>query len=305
MLAIHGLNDDKNSSDFLIAPELRATVFEAANSIPISGTTVVKARAFDGTDWSPLHQAHFVVGAPASKENLRLTEIHYRPAAPTEEEIAAGFDRRSYFEFLEITNTTDTDVLLDGAAFSSGIRSRLEGNVSPGESVLVVADRDAFLLRYRDVPAPKIVATFSGGTQLSNSGERIVLARSNDDVLVDVLYDDEAPWPTEADGNGPSLELDANGDWVASKAAGGSPGIAATAATTIAIDSIRVVPRADGTPGAIEIRYSGDAANPIAEFSIDLQSWNRIESSSLGEGELEVPLEANHRDGYLRLRSSD
>ena len=39
--------------------------------------------------------------------DLVISEIHYRPAKPSEEEVTAGFDSRSAFEFVEIYNASD------------------------------------------------------------------------------------------------------------------------------------------------------------------------------------------------------
>jgi hypothetical protein len=45
------------------------------------------------------------------------------------------------------------------------------------------------------------VFDFSGG------GELIRLYNGNGVLIDQVLYDDSGPWPEEADGNGPTLEL--------------------------------------------------------------------------------------------------
>ena len=44
-------------------------------------------------------------------------------------------------------------------------------------------------------------------TRLSNGGERVAIADSLGAVVDEVTYDDHLPWPTAADGDGPSLEL--------------------------------------------------------------------------------------------------
>ena len=47
VLAIHALNDSSGSSDFLIIPELAGDSLEAADTISMDRTTVVRARALD------------------------------------------------------------------------------------------------------------------------------------------------------------------------------------------------------------------------------------------------------------------
>jgi spore coat protein CotH len=64
----------------------------------------------------------------------------------------------------------------------------------------------------RDVPAECLV--FGVGMTLDNNGERCTLFKPNTDSdptappwpMESVRYNDKAPWPTEADGGGPSLE---------------------------------------------------------------------------------------------------
>jgi len=49
--------------------------------------------------------------------------------------------------------------------------------------------------------------------ELCNSGDLVVLRDAAGIVAAVVNYNDQAPWPTEADGAGPSLELlDVNGE---------------------------------------------------------------------------------------------
>jgi hypothetical protein len=42
---------------------------------------------------------------------------------------------------------------------------------------------------------------------LGGGGERIRLFNSDELLINEVEYDDASPWPTEPDGNGPTLEL--------------------------------------------------------------------------------------------------
>jgi len=78
-----------------------------------------------------------------------------------------------------------------------------------------------------------VAGQFSG--QLSNSGELLRVLAANGDVIASVTYGDSAPWPSAADGDGPSLTLihpaagvdySAPENWRASMNAGGSPGTA-------------------------------------------------------------------------------
>ena len=66
---------------------------------------------------------------------------------------------------------------------------------------------------------------------LSNGGELIRLFDNQENIIDSLTYDDEPPWPTEPDGNGPTLELidpslpnEDPENWRASTAPHGSPG---------------------------------------------------------------------------------
>ena len=307
VLAVHGLNDDRNSSDFLILPELRATVFEDANRIPITRTTTVKARAFDGNEWSALHEARFIVGQQASSENVLLTEIHYHPAAPSEDELQLGYTRRSLFEFVELSNPGSVDAILDGTAFTDGIRATLEGIIPAGASVLIVSDEAAFLHRYGTSLKSKIIATFQQGTNLSDSGEKLVLADRDGGSISEVTYDDSAPWPVEADGSGPSLISDGE-DWTASSEPGGSPGTfesdSSSSSALAEIQSVSLIANEDGSPAALRVHFVADSptSEPVVEFSGDFEDWIRLESTSGETGVVDAVLPPAAIEGFVRLR---
>ena len=83
--------------------------------------------------------------------------------------------------------------------------------LDPGQSVLVVADSEAFQSRYTE--AHRIAGEYSSG-RLSNGGERIIIKTPVNETIQDFTYDDRGNWPREADGNGSTLEaIDTAGDY--------------------------------------------------------------------------------------------
>jgi hypothetical protein len=137
-------------------------------------------------------------GAAELPENfLVINEIMYNSAAPN----------ASFVEIYNKSAVTAFDVSnfrLDGAAFAFP-----EGTiVQPGGFLVVVNNPFAFAATYgSSIP---IAGVFGG--QLDNGGETLRLIKPGaipaQDVLIDeVTYDDDAPWPTAADGFGPSLQL--------------------------------------------------------------------------------------------------
>jgi len=145
-------------------------------------------------------------------------------------------------EFVELYNTTDSDVDISQWTLSAGFTFVFADNsIIPAHGYALVSriPPTDFQASYAGIPpyAP-IFGPYVGG--LSNAGEKVSLRKpvSLDPppspmayVLVDsVTYGDSAPWPTSADGSGPAL-IRINptlfGDdvinWMAS-AYGGSPG---------------------------------------------------------------------------------
>jgi hypothetical protein len=204
--------------------------------IPLEETATVKARIYDPNDvWSPLMEATFHLGRTPSPGDLVISEIHYRPAAPTPAEIEAGFDSRSSFEFVELYNRSDATISLTNVVFNDGIGFDFAGanrsHLSPGELAVIAADQAAFALRYGTDIVPE--GQFQSG-RLSNGGEYIRLSRRSGEILQEIRYDDKEPWPKAPDGLGKSLTLkdptvmpgiNEPDEWQASSIGGGSPGM--------------------------------------------------------------------------------
>lgn len=110
-------------------------------------------------------------------------------------------------DWIELYNNSDEPVDLSGWQFKDEGAAFIipNGTQINGREYLVLAENyTAFQFHYPSVT--KILnASFEFG--LGGGGEEIALYSLNG-TLVDTLeYDDKAPWPTEPDGNGPTLEL--------------------------------------------------------------------------------------------------
>ena len=221
--------------------ELSGVQFTTPNPLYLRniGRNMLQARVKNNSDWSALTKAEFVVDAEsASAENLSISEIHYRPALPTSEEIEAGYDDRSDFEFIELFNFSSRPVDLGSLEFSDGIQfdlSLVDTNKTllPGERCLLVNNLSAFLMRYRDDvdPSLNILGEFKGN--LNNDGEQLIVSDKDGNVILDVTYNDGEEWPQSSDGEGYSLikmnpEKNANdynsNTWRSSSLIGGNPG---------------------------------------------------------------------------------
>jgi hypothetical protein len=99
--------------------------------------------------------------------------------------------------------------------------------VDSGAFVVLASNQVQFFNRYHFLP----FGEYQG--QLDNAGERVVLVQANGDTIFSIRYDDEPPWPVEADTLGyslvpistsPALDLNNGANWTTSAEVGGSPG---------------------------------------------------------------------------------
>lgn len=134
---------------------------------------------------------------PTPMDQVIINEIMYNPAQPEA-------------SFVEVYNTSATAAFdlagwrLDGVDFTFPAGTIL----APGAYAVVASSVDGFAAAYGFSVLP--VGQYLG--RLQNNGERLRLVRPGAspelDLLVDeVRYDNDAPWPTAADGGGPSLQL--------------------------------------------------------------------------------------------------
>ena len=128
---------------------------------------------------------------------LVISKIHYHPTDWW------GFDGER-FEFIEITNNGPNEVDLTGIYFRElGISYGFPNgsSIAPFEAILLCSDSIAFVERYEMTPFGQYTR------HLSNKDENLVLADAWGNIIDEVHYFDDDPWPWQADGEGPYLEL--------------------------------------------------------------------------------------------------
>jgi hypothetical protein len=217
-----------------------------------NGVAVGRHQTSVGVDFTFLRHHTFGVTNPASKAEFRLgtgmtnapprvgpvviSEIMYHPAAGGN-------------EFVELQNLTGTNVdlsgwTLKGAAFSFPPNTVIE----PFSVLVLLGTTNISTGQFRaSNQVPASVPILAHSFTLQNDGEALELRKPNDSpanpaIVVDrVRYNDQSPWPTEADGHGPSLErfpVSAYGNdpvnW-RTVTPGGSPGRAGDFSSVIAI----------------------------------------------------------------------
>ncbi|HEY3391601.1 MAG TPA: CotH kinase family protein, partial [Lacipirellulaceae bacterium] len=194
--------------------------------IEIPAGMTVRARARVGSEWSALNEAAFITGAPANATNLRITELHYNPAAQV------GVADPGELEFIEFLNPSSERVSLADVQITQFAATPYtfdsDLSLGPGERMIVARNPAVFQSVYGT--GMRVALVGYGGASLSNGGERIAVMGPLG-VIQDFVYDEQPPWPTAADGAGASLEIiDPMGDpsdpanWRASFYPGGSPG---------------------------------------------------------------------------------
>ena len=178
--------------------------------------------------------------APAPRDFLRITELHYHPANPTGAELTVSSDADD-FEFIELRNLGAQPLDVSGCKFTAGVVFTFPAGttLAAGEMILVVRSTAAFHARYGT--APRIAGAYGPVEKLSNGGETVTLADATGAVIETFIYQDAFPWPTNADGSGysliaiaPQLALDRDlaSSWRASSTIGGNPGASDATAFT-------------------------------------------------------------------------
>ena len=262
-----------SSSDVSFDAELVVTTpADGAENIVLDASTNIRARTFSNGQWSALQNAVFAI--PGSQSDLRISELHFNPAAPSASEIAAGFDDNDDFEFIELFNPNIASTInLNGVQLADGVLFDFgDFDLLPGERAVVVEDVDAFMARYGN--SANIIGQWSGG--LSNSGEEVTLLDSEANEILSINYNDTDPWHSAADGEGFSLvledpsntpvdELGKYYSWRSSTVLGGTPGAAAVDRVGVVVNE--VLAHSDGSQlDSIELFNTTDTA-------VDVGGW--------------------------------
>ena len=128
---------------------------------------------------------------------LVISKINYHP----EDWWTVDGDR---LEFIEITNNGDETVDLTGIYFRElGVTYGFPtgSSIAGHEALVLCSDSLTFVEYYNTVPFGQF------NRNLSNKSENLVLVDAWGNVIDEVCYQDDDPWPWQADGEGAYLEL--------------------------------------------------------------------------------------------------
>ncbi len=205
------------------------------------------------------------------------TEIQYNPPEFGQDSL----------EYLELYNASGEAIEMEGYSFSEGLTLTFEAFTFPAESYIVlVGNTAAFSNQFGFEPDVEWEAR-----ALSNSGEVVEMQDDLGNTVFSIEFGDRDPWPSEPDGNGPSLELcDLDDDYTLASSWG-----IGTQATGVVVDGIEIL----GTPGAANVPDCGERYDHRIEVTNNVFSPADI---TITEGEVVLweNLEGSHNvDGRL------
>lgn len=165
-----------------------------SGGVVLSSPTLVRARVKNGITWSAIVEAQFF--PPQDFGKLQLSEIMYNPPK-------VGLIDGDEFEFLELVNTGTNVLDLSGVSFVAGANFTFtnETLLGPGQYFVLARNAAQFAARY---PGAPLHGLYTG--KLDNAGETLALRLRSGALVFVVSYDNAAPWPTEADNSGFSLQ---------------------------------------------------------------------------------------------------
>lgn len=156
------------------------------------GTFDVTLVVENSADSDQMIKTDYITVMPASVGDLIITEIMYNPPESGDDSL----------EYIEIYNNSDDAVSLLGYTFTDGIVYTFSNeDIASGDYILVAKSASAMMSTFG-------VAAYewtSGG--LSNNGELVKLVSATGATIDSVAFATSAPWPTAANGDGPSITI--------------------------------------------------------------------------------------------------
>ncbi len=164
----------KNDRGTVLLPRILTCILCAAGLVPAAGPVL------------------------ADSDELVITEIMYN---------SPGTDDVEWFELYNrsgaAVDLTGWYVLDDN---DENDHVALVGTLGAGEVLVVVQEHEEFALQYPDVTNVN-VNDYWESFGLNNDNDAVRVFKPTDEIVDQVWYDDVLPWPPEADGDGPSLQL--------------------------------------------------------------------------------------------------
>ncbi len=147
--------------------------------------------------WMNSHIGSYSGCAEVDLPPLVISQIHYHP-------MDVDSINGNRLEFIQITNNGDEEVDLTGVYLRElGITYGFPqgSSLAAHDQLVLCSDSVTYLEYYHRVPFGQYEK------KLSNKSENLVIADAWGNVIDEVCYQDDYPWPWEADGQGAFLQL--------------------------------------------------------------------------------------------------
>ena len=275
-------------------------------TLSITDPTTVKARSYDGGEWSALTEASFeIITPPQEYSNLRITELMYAPTSPTNP--VSLYDNDD-FAWLELKNTGTNILNLDGVSFTDGISHTFSPFYLQPGARLVLAKNPVALHQRHPTNNMSVTAWTSGN--LSRGGETIQISSPAASNILTFTY--SSTWYPETyntdnsivvvDTSAPEPTWSTAANWRPSRVAIGTPGTPdAPLFKTMAISQDNLMTLStEGLEGTLQLWFSEDLEN----WSLCNQSIWSLNGDSINI-DLTNPLLPNSSKGFFQLRISD
>jgi len=286
----------------LIQPGEAAAV---ATDLVVTHDLDLKARAFQGGEWSALSENHLVVARPpVDYSGLRITELLYAPVAPAPGSPYVNND----FAWMELRNTGTSPLDLEGVQFTAGITHTFAPQLlAPGARLVLAKNPEAFATRY-PTNGLTLVAWTSGN--LARSGELISLVTPAGSNILSFTY--SRYWYPETYNTGYSLVVvdpaaaepawSTAANWRPSGVNGGTPGRAEPPAftSTSLTSGGQLQLETTGLEGTVELWRT---ANFQTWTPCDPAAWSRAGDTLTVN--LQHPSLAGAQYQFFQLRASE
>ncbi len=140
-----------------------------------------------------LCKENYIYVVPEGSAKLKITEIMYNPPDINVDTL----------EFIELMNTGEIPIDLNGFAFTKGVLCVLPRYILQPDSLVIISKDAEWMQTLFGVESIQ----WAFGSNLNNAGELIELVDKAGIVIDSVLYDQKSPWPESANGTGRSLTL--------------------------------------------------------------------------------------------------
>lgn len=267
----------------------------------------VKARAFDGVEWSALSESALTVQRPPMNyASLRVTELMYAPSDP---EPGSPYDNND-FAWIELGNTGATALDLEGVRFDAGISHTFAPLLlEPGARLVLVKNREAFATRH--TTNDLVVVLWDGGN-LARAGETLSLTGPEGETLLSFSYTRQ--WYPATFGTGstlvavdlaaPEAVWSTADNWRPSLVVGGTPGLPEGS-------ELRLLDPRVTAEGLFVMEAIGLADAVELWFSEDCRTWALCNSGAWEMVDGVVTVNLRHasfpvsEQGYFQLRQVD